>query len=66
LSYRLEIVRAMATCPGSLILHADGTVAACSEDEEPDSCRGHELRHEGDAIRWWVWTLVGCNYCGVH
>jgi hypothetical protein len=25
----------MATCPGSLIVHADGTVAGCTEDEKP-------------------------------
>jgi hypothetical protein len=35
------------TCPGSLIVHADGTVASCSLDDE-DGCRGRELRHEGD------------------
>jgi hypothetical protein len=53
-------------CPGGLIEHADGTVAGCSEDDERDGCRGRDLRHEGDPVRCWVWSLGGCNYCGVH
>jgi hypothetical protein len=56
----------MATCPGALIVHADVTVMVCTEDEEPEGCRGRDLRHEGDAIRCWTWTLTGCNYCGVQ
>jgi hypothetical protein len=63
---RLATVPGMATCPGALIVQADDTVMACSEDEEPDGCRGRDLRHEGDAIRCWTWTLSGCNYCGVQ
>ena len=54
------------TCPGVLIAHADGTVVGCTLDEDEDGCRGRELRHEGDQVRCWVWTLDGCNYCGVH
>ena len=53
------------TCSGSLILHADGTVAGCSLDDE-DGCRGPELRHEGDPVLCWVWWAEGCNYCGLH
>ena len=45
--YALDV----ATCPGSFIVHADGTIAACSEDEEASGCRGREARHEGDPIR---------------
>jgi hypothetical protein len=55
----------MATCPGSLIVLADGTVMSCTE-EERDGFRGRDLRHEGDAVRCWTWTLSGCNYCGVQ
>jgi hypothetical protein len=47
----------------SLIEH--GTVG-CTEDDEAEGCRGRELRHEGDPVCCWVWTLAGCNYCGVH
>jgi hypothetical protein len=56
----------MATCPGSLILHADGTIAGCTEDDERDGCRGRDERHEGDWVCCWVWSLGGCNYWGVQ
>jgi hypothetical protein len=26
----------MASCPGSLIVHMDGTIAGCAEDDAPD------------------------------
>jgi hypothetical protein len=53
------------TCRGGLIRHAsDGSVAACSFDEEVEGCAGRELRHEGESItclREWG----SCSYCGV-
>lgn len=61
-SYRRTIVN----CPGSLILHVDRAIAGCSEDDEPDGCRGRDERREGDPIRCWVWALGGCNVCGVQ
>jgi hypothetical protein len=66
MSHCLATVPFMTTCPGALIVHADNTVMACTEDEEPGGCRGRELRHEGAAIRCCTWTLTGCNYCGVQ
>jgi hypothetical protein len=48
-------------CPGSPIVHADDTVMACTEDEEPGGRQGRDLRHDGDAIRCWTWTLPGCH-----
>jgi len=30
----------VATCPGSLIVHADGTTAGCTEDDERGGCAG--------------------------
>ena len=65
-AHRLATVAAMATCPAALIVHADGTVAGCTLDEDEDGCRGLELRHEGDPVACIVWTPYGCNYCGVH
>jgi hypothetical protein len=56
----------MTACPGGLILHVDCTIAGCTEDEERDGCRGRELRHEGDPVRCYVWSLNGCTYCGVR
>jgi hypothetical protein len=49
----------MATCSGAVILHDDGTVAGCVEDDEPDGCRGRELRHEGSPMSCIFWTLDG-------
>jgi hypothetical protein len=46
-------------------VHADGTVAGCTEDDE-DGCAGRELRHQGDTVRSLVWSLDGCNHCGVQ
>jgi hypothetical protein len=43
--------------PGGLIVHAYGTVAGCTEDDEQEGCRGRELRHEGDPLR--VHRLLG-------
>jgi hypothetical protein len=57
---------AVVTCPGGLIVHADGTIAGCTEDDEQDGCAGRELRHEADPVRCWVWTPAGGDYCGVH
>ena len=37
------------TCPGGLILHADGTVQGCTLDDEPDGCRG--ARYDMKAAR---------------
>ena len=54
------------TCPDSLVVHADGTVAGGTEDDERGGCRGRELRHEGGPIRCYVWSLKGCDYCGVQ
>lgn len=52
------------SCVGSLILHADGTVAACTEDDEPDACAGRDVRHEGDPKTCVAW-YGGCNRCGI-
>ena len=54
------------TCPGSLIFHADGTVAGCTEDDEQIGCRGRDERHDGSPKRCIEWFADGCDYCGVH
>lgn len=56
----------MDACVGLLILHEDGTVAACSEDEENERCGGQELRHEGEPKLCWRWWRGDCNRCGIH
>src|SRR4051794_7772159 len=55
----------MASCSGSLIVHADGTVASCTNDDDSGGCAGRELRHDlapRRCVDWWC----ECNYCGVH
>jgi hypothetical protein len=47
-------------------MHADGTVAGGTLDDDEDGCRRRELRHEGDPARCIVWTPADCNYCGVQ
>jgi hypothetical protein len=56
----------VAASPGSLIVQADGTIAGCTEDDEPDGCRGRDVRHDGSPVRCLDWSLAGCDYCGVH
>jgi hypothetical protein len=46
-SQRLATVPLMATCPGALIVHADNTVMACTNDDDQDGCQGRDLRREG-------------------
>jgi len=58
-------VRTPSTYPGSLILHGDHTVAGCTEDEEPERCRGLELRHEGDPKNYWLVYEDGRACCGI-
>jgi hypothetical protein len=41
--------RAMATCSRGRILHTDGTVAGCTNDDT-DDCAGLDERHEGDPV----------------
>jgi hypothetical protein len=65
LSHPLATVVVVATCSGSLIVHRDGTVAGCTNDDDSDGCAGRDLRHEGDPTRCVEW-FGGCNYCGVQ
>jgi hypothetical protein len=52
-------------CTGSLILHADGTITRCAEDDEVDCCRGRDERHDG-APKCCLEGFGGCNYCGIQ
>jgi hypothetical protein len=52
--------------PVAKLCHTHDQGAGCTEDYEAKGCRGRELRHEGDPVRCWIWSLGGCNYCGVQ
>jgi hypothetical protein len=53
------------TCPGALILHLDGTIAACTMDDETEGCSGRDARHQGDQ-RSCIDEWRRCDRCGVH
>jgi hypothetical protein len=36
------------------------------ENDEHEGCCGRDERHKGDPIRCSVWSLAGCDYCGVQ
>ena len=55
----------VATCPGQLLEHADGTTGGCTLDKD-EGCKGLELRHAGDPVRCWMWMRAGCNYCAAR
>jgi hypothetical protein len=45
-------------------VHADGTVAGCTLDDDIDGCDGIEYRQQVDphrCIEWWG----NCDYCGL-
>jgi len=50
--------------PGGLIVHINGDIAACTEDDEPDGCTGrlaiHSLSPRSCIDEW-----RSCSYCGV-
>ena len=50
--------------PRSLIVHADGTIAGCTEDDERDGCFGRDERHDGCTERCINWYRDRCDYCG--
>jgi len=47
LTYRYDTEPSWATCSGCLVLHADGTISGCSNDDTPDGCRGTLAIHSG-------------------
>ena len=53
----------LATCPGRLVVHAEGTVAFCTEEPEGRPCVGYDRPHasEPDAC----WAKVAGAACGV-
>jgi len=52
----------MDACAGGLILHADGTIAGCTHEND---CPGDEALHQ-DSPRSCLDEYGGCDYCGVH
>jgi hypothetical protein len=53
------------TCSGGLIVHLDGTVAGCTNDDDIGGCAGRDARHMGEPRRC-VDVWGECDYCGIH
>ncbi len=51
------------TCPGRLVVHAEGTVAFCSEEPEGSSCVGYGATHASEPDP--CWAKVAGAACGV-
>jgi len=51
---------------GQAWLTLTARLPAAPFDDDEAGCRGRELRHEGDPVRCWVWTLGGYTHCGVQ
>jgi hypothetical protein len=51
------------TCPGRLVVHADGSVAFCSEESEGRMCLGYAEPHASEPDT--CWAKVAGAVCGV-
>lgn len=57
----------MDRCGGTLLTHADGTLAACTEELEGRSCAGNALAHAGGSVPCEaVLGVGGCELCAVE
>ncbi len=57
----------MDRCGGTLLTHADGTLAACSEELEGRRCAGNQLEHAGGALPCEaVLGAGGCELCSME
>jgi len=56
----------VATCLGSLIVHAHDTIAGCTEDDEQYVCLGRDERHDHGNVRCVNWYCEGFDYRGIQ
>lgn len=59
----VETVAANAMCPGALVVHNDGTLAACSEELDGRCCVGADRPHLGAISCRDLLGLGGCEEC---
>lgn len=52
-------------CQGTLLMHSDGTLAACSEELEGRRCAGNGLAHAAIVACEDVLGTGGCELCSV-
>lgn len=51
-------------CPGTLVVHVDGTAAACSEELDGRCCSGADVAHRQRVSCRDLLGLGGCDTCG--
>jgi hypothetical protein len=53
----------MKGCPGQLVVHRDGTVAYCTEENAGRRCAGEDRPHRGGFFACRVVDGDSCTYC---
>jgi hypothetical protein len=53
----------MKSCAGQLVVHRDGTVAYCSEENTGGTCAGEDRPHRGGFFACRVVDGDNCPYC---
>lgn len=53
----------MTSCAGQLVVHRDGTVAYCSEEQEGNTCAGEDRPHRRGVVACRLVSTERCSYC---
>jgi hypothetical protein len=53
----------MSSCAGQLVVHRDGTVACCTEEQEGRSCAGEDRPHRRGVCACRLVRNDDCPYC---
>lgn len=59
----LDLLSPVGTCPGVLVVHVDGTAAACSEELDGRCCAGGDHPHVGTITCRDLLGSGGCEVC---
>ncbi|HZU79052.1 MAG TPA: hypothetical protein VE991_03985 [Acidimicrobiales bacterium] len=53
----------MKSCPGQLVVHRDGSVAYCTEDQHGAVCAGEDRPHRRGIFACRLVSDDHCDYC---
>jgi len=53
----------MSSCAGQLVVHRDGSVAYCTEEQEGRSCAGEDRPHRRGVCACRLVRTDDCPYC---
>ena len=53
----------MTSCAGQLVVHRDGSVAYCSEEQAGRSCAGEDRPHRRGVVACRLVNSQDCPYC---